>query len=755
MIKKRRRLLFVLVMLGTATVLACGPFFPEDALDQPRGILRPPVFHFQSELSRVPLPDGISRHPAGTPAYTLDLEMMEMEDIMSGRMPDKAAREAWMSRYRMLRRAMIHAGDDSEQKMQKADTDAVVPWAKAKADLPAMAAVLPEDVKLYLEGAAIWLDAVSNTDETAKLKARGSWLNLLKLPEDQRRWRSTWAAWMLFRSSPRTEEGRWLKEVRRLHLAGFKDCLHLGIEATYILGRANSDYPERTEVSAVEWKRASMLRARLGLNHAEENLRQDRWLLTEWGGDFARQVIADPLLRRVQLLHLIEVAQSAAGEEIGLQRESSPPDSLTKWLTSMEEASIKDQKEALWLAWALYNAAKYEQARRWLGLAPADDVDALSLRGKLAAMRGDRREAESQLKRMAALLQPADDRKKSAEELSVRDEANPLSAQNYAQIRRHKLLGDLGVVQLSRNDFAGALQTFLRTEYWRDAAYIAERLLSVEELLSLSRAGRLPELKPMFVPDKEPPRRLSISAVTAKYAQWERPQGLEPFTYLVARRLAREGYYKDAMRLLPADLSAVLNRYMTELHRGRKTSLPQADRAEALWTAAQIERRLGMELFGYETGPDHALYGGSFELSDFAELRSQPFWTPWWWTPSKTEQANELERPVLTATTDELWRSKHYGPRINERFHYRYTAAELAHRASLLMPDEDEKTAMVLGIAGNWLKNRDPKAADRFYKSLVLRNPSIPLAQKAERKRWLPPIDWQFDLELETPGLAH
>lgn len=72
----------------------------------------------------------------GTPAYTLDLEMSEMTEIMADRLPDPNAREVWMKRYRALRRAMIHAGDDSEQKMQKPDADAVLPWAKIRRDLP-------------------------------------------------------------------------------------------------------------------------------------------------------------------------------------------------------------------------------------------------------------------------------------------------------------------------------------------------------------------------------------------------------------------------------------------------------------------------------------------------------------------------------------------------------------------------------------------------------------------------------------------
>lgn len=182
----------------------------------------------------------------------------------------------------------------------------------------------------------------------------------------------------------------------------------------------------------------------------------------------------------------------------------------------------------------------------------------------------------------------------------------PPTLEPYTLARRHKLLADCAVVQLSRDDFAGALGTLLRTDYWQDAAYVAEYLISAEELLALARAGRLPRLTQMQVPDQDPPAALRLSHLKEKYGQWTRPAGLDPFTYLVARRLAREGYFKDALRLLPDDLGRALQRHAESLRRGRNAALGAEARGEALWTAAQIERQLGMELFGFETAPDHA-----------------------------------------------------------------------------------------------------------------------------------------------------
>ena len=741
------RWLGAFVALGAATVIACGPFFPESALVPPRGILQPPLFHFQGELNQIPLPPDIRpTHPPGSPAYTLDLEMAEMEQIVA----DMPERDAWLQRYRGLRRAMLSAGDSSEHSMRQEDSTAAMNWAKAKRDLADVIAPLPEDVRLYLQGAAAWLDANERVSDDPSKAAREFWRQVLALPAEQRTHRSTWAAWMLFRTSPHDEQGRWLAETRELAREGFKDCLHLGIEATYILGRAGSDYPEKSAVTSADWKRAAMLRALLGHSRAEDRLRHDRRLLTDWSADFAREVVADDFLRRVQMLQLIEALESRGGWEQGFQRTPSQDDDLPRWLESFENAGIKDQQEAVLLAWISYNGARFDDARRWLALAPADDVNALALRGKLAAMRGDRRGAQVHLTRMAARLPTPELSARSAWERARDFEWFPLTTANYAAVRTHKLLGDCAVAQVARNDFAGALQTFLRTDYWHDTAYVAERLLSVEELLSLSRAGRLPRLEKISVPDASPPPSpLRIGFLEEKYGGWDQPEGMERFTYLVARRLAREGFIKDARKLLPADLERALLRFDAEMRRSKNTRLSSEDRAQALWTAAQIERRLGMELFGFEAAPDFTLVGGSFELTSFHEWRQAALWRHSWTSEPQTPQQALIFRPVLPATADELWRARHYGPRHEQRFHYRYTAADLAWRAAGFMPHDTEENARVLAIAGGWLKNRDPKSADRFYKALVSRNPSIPLAQAADQKRWFPAIDWNFDLELE------
>ena len=57
------------------------------------------------------------------------------------------------------------------------------------------------------------------------------------------------------------------------------------------------------------------------------------------------------------------------------------------------------------------------------------------------------------------------------------------------------------------------------------------------------------------------------------------------------------------------------------------------------------------------------------------------------------------------------------------------------------MPDNSDETARVLCEAGGWLKYRDPKAADRFYKALVRRCRKTDIGEQANRMHWFPVIN--------------
>jgi tetratricopeptide (TPR) repeat protein len=74
-------------------------------------------------------------------------------------------------------------------------------------------------------------------------------------------------------------------------------------------------------------------------------------------------------------------------------------------------------------------------------------------------------------------------------------------------------------------------------------------------------------------------------------------------------------------------------------------------------------------------------------------------------------------------------------------------------QAASLLPNNDVLTAKALYCGGDLIKYQDPKAADKFYKALVRRNPNLAIAQEADRRRWFPAF-WD-DTVLYTPYPHH
>jgi hypothetical protein len=141
---------------------------------------------------------------------------------------------------------------------------------------------------------------------------------------------------------------------------------------------------------------------------------------------------------------------------------------------------------------------------------------------------------------------------------------------------------------------------------------------------------------------------------------------------------------------------------------GDDSARRDGERAAALWDAAQLVR--------------HECAGIAATTSDVGGYRAY-----WEYGRLAMPTADEMVRWESSATVPTHVR------------HMRYRAAELAWRASLLLPDEDPFTAEVLCEAGRWLAPHDPKSADRFYKSLVRRCGSTALGAEADRRRWFPP----------------
>jgi hypothetical protein len=280
----------------------------------------------------------------------------------------------------------------------------------------------------------------------------------------------------------------------------------------------------------------------------------------------------------------------------------------------------------------------------------------------------------------------------------------------------NQILAELGVFYLARGRYLESLDHFMLAGFWPDAAYVAERVLTVDELKTYvdSHWSVLSD-DALDHPNTDP--------VTEA-----QPDPRKAIRYLLARRLTRDLRGNEAREYYPAEWQPPFDALVEALTNGWNEALPAGVRAAALFTAAQITRTNGMELIGTELWPDWHVSAGDL-ITYSAELRTN------------------ASLKVVPASRDELRRAQAHRPDPEERFHYRYQAAFLGLEAAKLMPNNSDETAWVLCISGSWLKARDPQTADIFYKTLVRRCRRTVLGEAADRLRWFPRTDDAGNLE--------
>jgi hypothetical protein len=706
-----------------ANAFGCGPFFPNNLLDAgDAAVLQAPVADFQRELARMklvttplralPLADGQKFYEQATAA--------ELTDLAAALKREKTSREAAtvilqahlaermkLNAFLQAQNEWQHFGDwvfDTNGYHQLANTNPP-PVFPAVAVTPG----LPRELALYFKGAIAW-------QKNSDWSSCEDWQNVLALPESERHFKSTWAEFMLARYYENltndwsdTEAMKHFAQVGALVKNGFADSLGLatasvGGEARIFLRRKNFEraielYLEQFAAgddSALESLRFTAARAT-----AETNF-SPAFLTTLARNPQTRGVITAYLIAR-NFYNDPREADSADAKQFF--------DSTTVWLKAIESARVNEVESASQLALAAYQAGEMEIAQRWINRAGREPV-AQWLRAKLFLRAGKIAEAAkllAKLSRKFPLEFPTTNSSASfAQSLSVSsndawDETIPIGRQ---------ALGELGVLRLARREYTEALEALLRSGYWMDAAYVAERVLTTDELKN-------------YV-DRNWPAAKSISATPENVHRFDddwQPQNVrEEIRGVLARRLARENNFADARNYFSEDLKTNFDAFTTAWCIGTNQHFANEIRAQNLFVAAVMARTNGMELFGTELEPDWAIYGGDYEAG-------------FTWMNRAT---NLLEAKINVAGTDEIARAASRRVVPEERFHYRYRAAELAWQAAQLMPDNSDATARVLCTAGTWLKNRDPQAADKFYKALVRRCRHTALGQQADLLRWFP-----------------
>ncbi|MFZ4789540.1 MAG: tetratricopeptide repeat protein [Candidatus Competibacteraceae bacterium] len=700
----------VSALLGALTLFAplqrvnaCGPFLPSRILtEKDSDFLELPYSTFAYEAKRVPAPypppfravaptvgdsDTLGTAQAKqTEALDLDALAKALETTQ----PDSAQRQKILAGYTTVRQALTaHAQRMVEWKEQlwSGMPDEKPPPQPAPAPALTVPDGLPGEFADYLRGAIAYRQNQPDA-------ARSAWQALLQRPADQRRNRSTWAAYMLGRSylpdNP-AEARRWFQQTRELAKEGYAD--RLGLAAASLGWEAQLDLQQGHYAPALE-----AFRVQLEAGDASAPislLLATRRTVAKANPEARAECVKNPAARRLVTGYLLSAS---------LLKDS--PDTVTTWLNSLKNVDAPAE-DADRLAWAAYEAGHFELARGWLTKAPAQAPIAQWLRAKLLLRDGKVAEALPLIAEVAVYF-PRDPEFVISRDL--------LGDTEIFDARRAQ--AEIGALRLGRGEYVAALDALLQgafnppgpvshlvveridSDHWPDAAYVAEQVLTLAELKEFVDQ-RWPNPAPPPVEGKTP-------GVDAQ------------MRYLLARRLARQGMLDAAAPYYPADQQDTFRRYAEALRHGNNPNMTRPQHIEGLWTAAQQTREQGMALLGTESDPDWASEGGSFDLG--------------------TTTADRPKDGVNRAAPAELARAASNRPTPDRRFHYRFRAADLAWQAAQLMPDQSDQTALALVSGGNWIKNHDAKGAERFYKALVRRCSKTSLGKQAAAKHWLPDL---------------
>lgn len=658
------RSLIAAALLAAAPVLwACAPFLPNWLLGPEKELFRGPTGMFDDELERLQ-PGAPARWKAAPDAELLEAERVDLERALE-------AHGTWP----MLRGKVVENVLRLRQEMA------------APSGLTVPKPLLPEFAD-YLEGAIAFHDG--RPDAAAR-----AWERLLRRPAHERRFRSTWAAFMLGKLRLRSDPERAVESfqlTRELATQGFVDSL--GLAASSLGWEA---WAERRRG---RYDRALVLYAqqmRTGDDTAFNSLKLTSAAALRAGPEALAAVARDPEARAIVTAWLV-THEDEPGKE---------------WQEALRAADVRDADGADRLAWAAYLAGDFAAAASWLDLAREESPMAMWVRARLLLRDGRLEEARELLASVS----------KDLGSLGIGlEEATTIAYESGEVLAApERALGEEAAVRVVQRDYAGALDRFLRAGYWMDAAYLGEQVLTLDELKAYVDANWPADLALKY----EPPTGDGWEPILVGGYTAPLPERLaRNVRYLLGRRLAREGRLQEAAGYVPPEVRPTLARLSAHLDAGRDRRRPAADRGRELFQAACLTRHKGMALTGTEVEPDWTLVEGDYNVEE--------------WTFGSRD-ARRKNR-ILKETPDEAARVKRNRVKPWKRFHYRYRAADLAWEAASLLPSGDEKAGM-LATAGSWLGARDPQAADRFYKQLVRCCGGTELGREADGLRWFPEVD--------------
>jgi hypothetical protein len=498
---------------------------------------------------------------------------------------------------------------------------------------------LPDAARLYTAGA---VDFIRGKPDKAALRFK----QILALQDHAAAPRAAWAAYMLGRIALQQNDlagtETYFPQTRRLILAGARDDLDVGVSSFGEQARLRLRHGDVAgAVSLYMQQAAHGWYDPVSLDCAAEHALNVTGLLPA--------ALKDSTTRALLLRYAVQSLWDSP--ELGRQR------LLDAVLASPNPSDPADALAAL-----AYANGDYAHAEGFAERAPAPFSQ--WLRAKIALKSGDDEKA--------AMLFDAAMRTKGAAAISAR------------------LGAEAAAMQVRHGDFVLALKTLWpialagrEGDYWADALYLAERILT------------LPELE-RFVAEAAPVATDSTE--------------VQELRDLFARRLARAGRIKDAIPYYKDPATrAVATNYLAQAE--APIGLSGVDKGAALWRAATTLRWKGLELTGTEFWQDGAAEDGNYAFP--LGVYSEPF----------VHKPGEFK-------PEELRRYTESAPIPDKQFHYRYVAVEFARQAVQAVPPRSQAAAAMLCQAADWMRvSHEDKEVHTLWVAYLRTGAAVPFAK--------------------------
>src|SRR5438874_264928 len=409
-------------------------------------------------------------------------------------------------------------------------------------------------------------------------EARQAWEDLLKHPEQDRHYRTVWATFMIGKIALKLGDPaavEWFQRTRELAGAGFADSLGMAADSYGWEGRSEwkQEHPAKaaalflTQLALGDESAIVSLKALIPdrdpiegmLNYGvepDERRKQDEEQKREREQkeiSKLREAAQDPLLRRLVTAHILATAAWPNTYDGELNNPAAKR--CSRWLTVIKEGNLGQVEDAEYLGWTAYNSGDYKNAAHWLELSKGDTPAAYWLRAKLQRRAGKLGDAaNSMAKAWQTVRDTAAYTGWIAAPLPIEDEYGSYPERGGWTIEQ-SASGDLGGLHLARGDLVQALDILLTGKLWEDAAYVAERVLTANELKA-------------YVDRQQ-------TTATASGGEGD----MAKLRYLLGRRLVREDRYAEAGQYLRPPYDKVLEKYVKDMHDGADNKLPKPDRS--------------------------------------------------------------------------------------------------------------------------------------------------------------------------------